>query len=128
MIFLGELNIINTEDAIPSLIHEQPFHDIYGFKQTQDELNKIGILVESLPTKETYIGKTSELHVNPKTKEVWYEYTDIPKNNDEITKDTIDNLQKDNALLLKENAKKDAMIESLNKDVADIYKVIGGNK
>ncbi|SFA69984.1 hypothetical protein [Clostridium frigidicarnis] len=128
MIFLAQLKPINSKNSIVGYIHYDPFNDEYGLNESVDNLKKEGIIIDSIPKPSLIKNKVPELHVNPETNEVWYEYSEIPKSDEELTKDTIDNLQKDNALLLKENAKKDAMIESLNKDVADIYKVIGGNK
>ena len=36
------------------------------------------MLVKDLPIEEDVTGKRAVLHVNPQTKELWYEYVDLP--------------------------------------------------
>lgn len=86
-----------------------------------------GFLVDSLPVAERKIGKVAVMYWSYKDNYPYFEYEDN-RTIEEIFKETIENLQQDNAQLLKENVKKDAIIESLSKDIADIYKMIGGNK
>lgn len=51
---------------------------------TQEQLSK-AILVESVPDNpERQIGKGTYLHINPQTKELWYEYVDRPLTDSEI--------------------------------------------
>jgi hypothetical protein len=45
-----------------------------------------GIEVEYIPEHENN-GKLPQLHINKETKEMWYEYTDIPKTEIEILKE-----------------------------------------
>ena len=127
MILLGNLKKINDENFLVGFRYYNALND--GCK-IEDIIgnNELYVLANELPEEMYYENKSSELHVNPKTKEVWYEYMEISKTDEQITKETIEKLQKDNAQLLKENVKKDVIIESLSKDVADIYKMVGGNK
>lgn len=57
--------------------HHKPFDLVAGLGKTQEELEKEGVLVDSIPESENN-GKTPILHCNPKTKELWYEYEEIP--------------------------------------------------
>lgn len=117
MIYI-EVSRIDDEKGIIGLTHYQP--EILP----QTMLDK-GFLVESIPAEDsTRYGKRCVKYYYYKTKEIKYEYLD----NEDSNKEIIEKLQKDNAQLLKENVKKDAIIESLSKDVADIYKMVGGNK
>lgn len=54
-------------------------------------------IVGEIPTKEQIIGKEPVLFCNPSTEEVWYEYEDIPKTEEELQKHKIQELE--NALL-----------------------------
>ena len=58
-----------------TMIHNQPYDDKNGLLQKQ--IDK-GIEIDSMPTQEQIEGKQTLPYVNPKTKEVWYEYTDRP--------------------------------------------------
>lgn len=61
----------------------------------QDIINN-GILVDTIPTPDTPVGKQEQLYINPQTKELWYEYVDIPK----TLEGTVADLQSQNAQML----------------------------
>ena len=54
--------------------HMKPFDEKFGLNKTQEELEIEGLLVNELPEPEEQEGKISTLHINPQTKEMWYEY------------------------------------------------------
>lgn len=49
------------------------WYDLTGLDQ---EFIESGILVESIPKESYQVGKIGILYINPKTKEMWYEYVD----------------------------------------------------
>jgi|GEM_PF-1511932 len=68
-----------------NLIHYNPFDSKEGLGKTEKQLRLTGALIESLPTRETQSGKDAMLYYNPRTREVWYEYVDMPvENTDEL--------------------------------------------
>lgn len=48
-----------------------------------------GILVDSIPEPEQIEGKAPILYCNPETKELWYEYEDIPPTKEELLEQKI---------------------------------------
>ncbi|MEE3805468.1 hypothetical protein V2H29_00730 [Lysinibacillus fusiformis] len=52
---------------------------------TEEDLRD-GIVVDSIPEPENS-GKLSMLHINKDTKEMWYEYEEVPKSEIEILRD-----------------------------------------
>lgn len=75
---------------------------IYNTKGFDPQELAEGLEVEVIPEPEAQPGKLHNLYVNPKTKELWYEYTDRPLTTEEelaqvkaqlkITQDAIDAL------------------------------------
>lgn len=78
MKFLGELEKITETKYSVGFIHYMPFDSKHGFGKTQAELEQEGILVASIPEPQQIKGKQAILYCNPSTKELWYEYEDIP--------------------------------------------------
>ncbi|WP_243432523.1 hypothetical protein [Lysinibacillus sphaericus] len=80
---------ITETKAFVEGIHYDPFHPTDGFGKTQEELEaEGGIFVErsAVPQPENK-GKIARLYINPQTKEMWYEYEEIPKSEIEILRD-----------------------------------------
>lgn len=95
MIFLGDLKEVGENKCLVGLVHNFPLHPTHGFNKTIVELKQEGVLIESIPKPEITEGKTATLFVNPETKEVWYEYEDLPL----TPKDELNQLKQDNTLL-----------------------------
>lgn len=69
----------NQETKRVENIHYKPFDEKYGLGKTQEELVKEGILVEFIPEPIQQEGKEAILYVNITTKELYYQYVDLPK-------------------------------------------------
>ncbi len=67
MIFLGNIDKNNRV----GFIHNFPFDKEYGLNKTQEELERIGVLIESLPIEE---GEVNGIYVDKNTKVVTYTY------------------------------------------------------
>ena len=91
MLFVGYEKINGTRGRV-TLIHHFPY------ELDQDVLGG-GALVELVPEPETPAGKGSILYINPQTKELWYEYVDVPLPEDE----RIAKLEQENTELKKSN-------------------------
>lgn len=78
MIFLG-LDTKTGERAKVWFVHYQPFDEIIGLQKTKEELEQTGIFVDSVPFPQEIPGKSPVLYANPQTNELWYEYVDLPK-------------------------------------------------
>lgn len=74
-------------------IHYMPFDTEHGLNKTAEELEQEGILVDSIPEPEEVEGKDPVLYCNPETKELWYEYEDIPKTEEEIQAEKVESLE-----------------------------------
>jgi hypothetical protein len=72
-----------------------PFDEVNGLGKTQVQLEQEGILVDSVPEPDQVQmqSKNSVMYINPSTKEIWYEYIDIPKTNEQILIEKVDSLQ-----------------------------------
>ena len=57
------------------MIHYMPFDSVHGLNKTQAELEKEGVLVDSLPVPEDN-GKLPTLKYEPTSKSFYYEYVD----------------------------------------------------
>ena len=91
MKFLGDLASITGDVYRVGLIHNMPFDPINGLNQTEEELNTTGVLVEDVPEPEPIEGKrTTGIFVNKATREVWWEYEDIPVTPEEQQKADLD--------------------------------------
>jgi hypothetical protein len=71
------------------LVHAMPFHKKYGFGKTKEELEQEGFFVESIPEPQQIEGKAPILRCNPTTKELWYEYEDIPPTPEELQQEQL---------------------------------------
>jgi hypothetical protein len=77
MIYLYDLQKITDTDYIVGGQHNVPFHPVYGLGKTKEQLEADGgIFVNELPQRDHIPGKVPVLHINPQTKELWYEYVD----------------------------------------------------
>lgn len=78
MIYLYDLQKVTDTDYIVGGQHFMPFDEQHGLGKTKEQLEaEGGIFVDSLPQKEHIEGKAPILHINPQTKEMWYEYQDV---------------------------------------------------
>lgn len=93
MIFLGNLIEENNKTRV-GLIHTMPFDKENGFSKTEEELQTMGILVDSLPEKIEKEGKECILYCNSSNKELWYEYIDIKKTQEQIQEENMEGVQK----------------------------------
>lgn len=73
-------------------MHNIPFDSVNGLGKTEEELLEKGFLIESMPAPERIVGKSALAYYNEETNEVWYEYADIPKSDEEKE---IDKLRED---------------------------------
>ncbi|WP_217580435.1 hypothetical protein [Lysinibacillus sp. GbtcB16] len=73
------LNPMNPNETIVQRIA----YDTTGW--TEEDLRG-GIVVDSIPEPENN-GKIATLHINKDTKEMWYEYEEVPKSEIEILRD-----------------------------------------
>lgn len=94
MIFLK-----HDETGKVNYTHYMPFHEKHGLGKTREELEQEGILVDNIPEPEEIEGKSAILHCNPETKELWYEYEDIPKTEEEQQQEVINTLGQELAML-----------------------------
>lgn len=99
MIFLSRFEKITDEEYLIGYTNYKPFDSISGLGKTKEELEKEGILVESIPQPEKREGKAGILRFNPIKKELFYIYVDIPKPEPDI-KDRIGALEQSNAELM----------------------------
>lgn len=93
MIFLGSLVKITTTKYSIGLVHHVPFDEVNGLHKTKEQLEKEGILVDSIPEPQQIEGKSPIMYINPSTKEVFYEYIDIPKTKEELQEERITMLE-----------------------------------
>lgn len=88
LILLFNYKITETKALVQGM-HYDSFHPVDGFGKTQEELEAEGhIFVEEsdIPIPEDN-GKIANLYINPQTKEMWYEYQDMPKSEIDILRD-----------------------------------------
>jgi hypothetical protein len=85
MIFLGNLIRVTDTKYGFGLQHNMPLDPVEGIRDsngsimTEEQLNQIGILVDSVPEPNPSTGqRVSGRYVNPVTKEITYDYEDIP--------------------------------------------------
>ncbi len=69
-----------------SFTHNFPFHPDYGLGMTKDELEHEGVLIESIPIPEKKEGLNSVMKYEPNTKNVFFEYLEVPKTEEEKIK------------------------------------------
>lgn len=91
MIYLGNLEINNENIARVGLINYELFATLT--EQEKKEYEKRGVFVEDLPERE-FDDKKANLYFDLNSKEVWFEYEDIPPSQEEILNTQIDNIGK----------------------------------
>lgn len=98
MIYLGALTKRNenSTEARVGFIHRYPFDAQYGLKQTKEELELTGVLVEELPDPEQN-GKIATLYVDLATSKTHYEYIDPPAS--EIDRSELEKVKYQQSLL-----------------------------
>ncbi|GAA0240137.1 hypothetical protein [Metaclostridioides mangenotii] len=74
--------------------HFYPFDIELGYGKTEEELLKTGFLVETIPEGENIPGKETILKYDKESNSFYFEYEDIPKNEEESLKDKIKVLEK----------------------------------
>lgn len=83
MIFLG--NLVKVAEGNYKVGLQNPF------PETIPEIYKSsGIVVDELPPKVEIDGKSTMLHCNPVTKELWYEYEDVQKSEGQLLLEEMD--------------------------------------
>lgn len=101
MKFIGDLEKVTDIKYKIGFIHNMPFDDEHGLGKTQAELESIGILVEEVPEPQIAENQRVAGHfINPTTKEIWYEYEDIPPTTEEILQQQINDLNMAMAAIL----------------------------
>ncbi|WP_150284366.1 hypothetical protein [Rummeliibacillus sp. TYF-LIM-RU47] len=80
------------------LIHNRPFDEIDGLGQTEEELSKKGLLVESLPETENIYGKAPLLKYDGS--KLYYDYIDIEPAKEEKIERDLKELKEQNAQML----------------------------
>jgi hypothetical protein len=78
MIYLHSFTVIDSEDSVVGGIHFMPFDEVNGFGKTKAELEEDGYLIKDLLINEAKENQVSILHINPKTKDTWYSYEEMP--------------------------------------------------
>lgn len=79
-IFLGNLTSISPTKLQIDMVHNMPFDVKNGMNMTQEQLDAIGILVDSIPEPQTPTGQiVSGMFIDPTTKIITYEYATPPK-------------------------------------------------
>ncbi|GED71356.1 hypothetical protein BRE01_50580 [Brevibacillus reuszeri] len=99
MIYLEYDKTSILPDRRIEFIHYIPFDPEHGFGKSKEELERSGILVDSIPTSSEKPNMIATLMVKIETKELWYEYTETPLPDD----DRIARLEKENTDLRKSN-------------------------
>ncbi|GAA0240506.1 hypothetical protein [Metaclostridioides mangenotii] len=103
MKFLGNLEQIKDNKYKASLVAQDVEERAKRRGLTVEEFaqqvleNKTGLVVDKLPEQQKIEGKVSILYVNIDTKEPFYEYEDIPKTEENILKDRVNELEQGQA-------------------------------
>ncbi|MBO0560223.1 hypothetical protein EXQ37_10845 [Clostridium botulinum] len=67
-------------------MYHLPLDEIYGLHKTKEELeSQGGMFIETLPIPQYMKDKVPIPYLNPKTKEVFYEYIDVIENKEDLT-------------------------------------------
>jgi hypothetical protein len=93
MIFIGDFKKNSDTEWQVGFIHNMPLDKINGLGKTEDELNQIGALVDSIPEPIEQEGKVEALVYNPETKALSYRYDDIPKTTEQLQAEEIESLK-----------------------------------
>lgn len=91
MIYLGNLEINDENIARVGLINYELFTK--SSEQEKKEYEKRGVFVESLPERK-FDDKKATLYIDLTSKEIWFEYEDIPPSQEEIFNMQINNIGK----------------------------------
>lgn len=89
---------VNATSKEIEFIHYKPFDKKLGMNKTEDELLKIGMLIDSMPVPEQIQGKVPFLKFNGT--DFYYEYEDIPITPEEKSQQEIKQLKTENETLL----------------------------
>lgn len=81
---------VENNIAVITGIHYMPNDPIDGL--TEEEKSK-GIMIDDIPQAEEIEGKYSILKININTKEMWYEYKDIPLTEEQIKEQRLQALE-----------------------------------
>lgn len=71
--------IEHNESGRVTFCHYQPMHPVNGLGKTEEELEQKGILLESIPTANPPVGKEAFMMVDLTTKQIYFDYVDIPE-------------------------------------------------
>lgn len=99
---------INNDNALVVTQNFFPFDKVTGIPE-EDQIQ--GIFIEKIPEPIIQDGKNPILHINPNTKEMWYEYVDIPKTQEQIQQEKITALEQ--------------QLEVTNQAIAEVSMMIG---
>ena len=100
MVFIKDLKEITDGKFLIGYVHYMPFDSIHGLKKSKEELEKEGILIETIPEPQQIEDKKSIMYWNSKDRKIFYEYIDIPKTKEEILLDRVKALEQSNAELM----------------------------
>ena len=75
---MGNIYIQVGKDNIVQRIHKSPFDPTYGLHTTKADLEKTGFFVEDIPEPVMVEGKRAIAKYNPDSKQIYYEYENIP--------------------------------------------------
>lgn len=119
MIYLGALTKRNenSTEARVGFIHRYPFDAQHGLKQTKEELEQSGVLVDELPDPKQN-GKIATLYVDLATNKTRYEYIDPPAS--EIDRTELEKVKLQQVLL--KNALDELIISSPTIEQVEAFK------
>ena len=80
---MSEIYIRVGKNNVVECIHHTPFDPTNGLQCTRDELEKTGFFVDSIPEPTIIEGKRAIAEYNSDTKQVYYDYVDIPLSTEE---------------------------------------------
>lgn len=80
----GEIYIkVNPKNSVVTEFHHNPFDPTEGLNTPRDELEKEGFFVSSIPKAEIISGRRAVPKYNMDSKEVYYEYIEMPLSQEE---------------------------------------------
>lgn len=112
--------------------HNMPFDAKEGLGKTTEQLEKEGVLVDSIPEASKKDGKDSVMYINPTKKEIYYKYEDVPQTEEDLTKEEIAQLKADNGELLIKQAMQEIELIQSKQDIGELMMKVatlemGGN-
>ncbi|MHB9937899.1 hypothetical protein CF098_07700 [Clostridium sporogenes] len=120
MIYLGNLKKIEQNKYMIGHIHYMPFDEINGLRKTKEELEQEGVLIENIPEPKYIESTQAIMYWNPVDKQVFYEYEDVPKSEEDIEKETLKTLVKQVAEEKLKDIQKDKLITETTKELAKV--------